>query len=191
MGKPLTKTGLTVPNVVFISRANGSPGLDHLSTILLVIPGKQSIEEAGDRLVIVAPVKVFPEIFVQHGVHLVTVQQGVQSQSVGEPGLVLLNGQKQEHAVVIFGGAHAPVVKELIGVLVGIHTVKIVHGDHNDLGALTLLFKGAVVVNDHLLRVIGENVGIVGNIEALALIHHRKSADAHAQAKKQGKGKGK
>ena len=167
-GQALGKTGA---GIFLIICAVGRTGAHNLRIILLVIPCQQDLEEICDSLVIVAPVKILPKIFVQHGVDLIAVQQGIEPKAIGKPSLVLLNGQQQEHAVVVICGADAPVIEKLIGVLVGIHAVQIIHGYNHNLSALALLFQGAVVVDDHLLRIIGENVGIIRHVKALALIH--------------------
>ena len=145
-----------------------------ICTVDTVIPSQKRSKELCDRAVVLTGVKILPEVSVKHIIDLTGRELGIKAQSVGEPRLVFLHRKQQEHTVIVLPGAHAPVVEELIGIVVAVHSLKIIDSDDNYLCALTLRLKSAVKVNYHLLCVIGEHLRIVGTVEAVALPHECK-----------------
>lgn len=154
------------------------PDIDGRNMIIVDIPAVKLVDKGLNGGVIIAAVKIVPEIAVQilsgDSVRKAVVYAGAG----GEPALALACGGKEEHAIVFAAVADAPVIEELVCIFVGVIAVQIFNENNSYLSAGALIHELLVSLNDHLLGGVGENAGSIRNIYAVALRNERECGGA-------------
>ena len=156
---------------IFVTRLGRAPRGG--GGVIALIPAIDVVEEGPGGAVVLPGVVAVVEVVLQPALDGGGGQGVLNAGARHGPHLVLPHGVHQQEAVVPLRVADAaPVLRHRHGVVGGVHAVHEVHRHHHDLAAGGLE-EGLVLVDDVLLGLLTEHVGVVGHIEGVGGLHHR------------------
>ena len=139
-------------------------------------------EQRGDRLVILAAVRVGPEILVHERVHIVRTELCRESRADGQPAAVLHDDVQEQQPVVELRAAYAPLVEEQVGVLLRvIARGQVVYRDDHYLRAAAIFLERAAGVYYEVLGALAQRTRAVVDIEVLARLGNVRGKRAQRQ----------
>ena len=149
------------------------PSAGGAARVIALVPAVYVVKKGPGGAVVLPGVVAVIEVVLQPALDGGGGQGVLNAGARQGPHLVLTHGVHQHEAV---GAVHvadaAPVFRHRHGIVGRVHAVHEVHRHHHDLAAGGAE-QGLVLLNDVLLGILGEDLGVVGHIAGLGGLHHR------------------
>jgi len=144
-----------------------------INSVITCVPGEQLLAYITDSRVEIAVVDLRPEISVEIFINRRVVPKTDDSATGNQPAPALLCDQQEQHSVIQFRVAYAPVIEEAHRVFVRVHTIQIFDRDYNDLRAPAFVHQIDIGVDNVVFGFFCQYAGRVGDKEVFTLLNKR------------------